>query len=101
MTTEEIKVEESFDSDGRPFLKVHSSKFASPFTIYKLPGGFVMYGIMNEKGKLAKEISGSYTTIAQALNSLKMYIRSSKKSATVKRNEHGDNYERRKKAKNA
>jgi hypothetical protein len=96
---DEIKVEEKYDLDGRPYLKVESSKFSAPFTVYKLPNGYVMYGIRADKGNVAKELSGSFTSMQGALNTLKEYIRKAKKTPTRRRTEHGDDYERRKKAK--
>ena len=69
---DEIKVEEKYDLDGRPYLKVESSKFSAPFTVYKLPNGYVMYGIRADKGNVAKELSGSFTSMQGALNTLSL-----------------------------
>lgn len=89
MTTVEnlsdIKVEESLDEFGKPTLLICTPKFKADFIVKKSNDGFSFFQIVTNKGRVPKELSGFYTTLYNAKDSVLSYINKSKESATVRR----------------
>lgn len=89
-------VEESLDEWGKPILKIKSPKFKQTFTVRKSNNGFSFFEVAVQKGKVPKEIGGTYTTLYKAQDALLSYIDRSKESLITRRDK---TYEENHKAK--
>lgn len=78
-----------------------SPKNISSIIIEKERGGFVFFVVRMEKGTLPKELSGRYSSMSKAQYAVSKYVKNKPQSVDARRKEYGDNYEKRKKAKDA
>lgn len=85
-----ISVEESLDDFGKPRFVIKTDKFKSDFIVKKSNNGFSFFEVAVSKGKVPKELEGSYSTAYIALDAVKHYVKKSKPSASVRRDK---NYE--------
>lgn len=76
-----------------------SDKIVGSFYIEKELGGYRFFVIRVEVGSVPKTLSGKYSSMQKAQEAVKKYFLNKKPSASVRRKEFGDAYEKRKKAK--
>ena len=78
-----------------------TEKMSTNIIIEKETGGYRFFIVKFEVGSVPQELSGRYTSIQQAQVGVEKYLRNKTQSASVRRKEFGDAYEKRKKAKDA
>jgi len=78
-----------------------TDKMTTPITISKEIGGYCFFVITFEKGSVPVELSGRYSSIPKAQAAVEKYLRNKRKSATVRRNEFSEDFDKRKKVKDA
>ena len=78
-----------------------SDKLTTSITIEKELGGYSFFIIKFEKGVVPQELSGRYTSIQKAQAGVEKYLRNKPQSVSARRKEFGEDYEKRKKARDA
>lgn len=78
-----------------------TDKLTTDIHIEKELGGYRFFVVRFEKGPIPKELSGRYSSISKAQAGVEKYLRNKPQSVSARRKEFGDNYEKRKKARNA
>lgn len=78
-----------------------TDKLTTDITIEKELGGYSFFIIKFEKGAVPRELSGRYTSIPKAQAGVEKYLRNKPQSVSARRKEFGDDYEKRKKARDA
>tara|TARA_R110002020_G_scaffold3442_1_gene15290 strand:- start:1604 stop:1912 length:309 start_codon:yes stop_codon:yes gene_type:complete len=78
-----------------------TDKMVSDIIIDKQPGNYSFFIVRFEQGAVPKELAGKYSSIKKAQDSVENYLKNKNKSKTVLRNEFGEDFERRKKVRNA
>lgn len=76
-----------------------TDKLIGSIHIVKERGGFRFFVIQVESGSVPKELSGRYSSIQKAQAGVKKYLANKPQTPHARRKEFGDNYEKRKKAK--
>lgn len=78
-----------------------TDKLTTNIIIEKEVGGFRFFIIKFESGSVPQELSGRYTSILKAQSGVEKYLRNKPQSVSARRKEFGDDYEKRKKARDA
>lgn len=78
-----------------------TDKLTTNIIIEKEVGGYRFFVIKFEKGPIPQELSGRYTSIPKAQAGVEKYLRNKPQSVSARRKEFGEDYEKRKKAKDA
>jgi hypothetical protein len=78
-----------------------TDKLTTDVTIEKELGGFRFFIIKFAAGPVPKELGGRYSSIQSAQAGVEKYLRNKRQSVSARRKEFGDNYEKRKKARDA
>lgn len=78
-----------------------TDKLTTDIHIEKEIGGYRFFVVRFEKGPIPKELSGRYSSISKAQAGVEKYLRNKPQSVSARRKEFGDNYEKRKKARDA
>jgi len=78
-----------------------TKKLTTDIIIEKETGGYRFFVIKFQVGSVPQELSGRYTSIQKAQAGVEKYLRNKPQSASVRRKEFGEDYEKRKKAKDA
>lgn len=76
-----------------------SNKNTESIFIEKERGGYMFFVIRVPKGSVPAQLSGRYSSILKAQAAVKKYLDNKVQSVSARRKEFGDNYEKRKKAK--
>jgi len=95
----DVERTETADGMGRPILSFKSPKFTQSLVVSKENNGFALYCVhWSDKGKVPKELSGSYSRLTFAEQAIKTFLKNAKKSPVVRRDENTAKREARKKS---
>lgn len=78
-----------------------SDKLTTTIHIEKELGGYRFFVIRFEKGNVPAEISGRYSSMKEAQKAVEKYLNNKKQSVAARRKSFGDDYEKRKKVRDA
>ena len=78
-----------------------TDKMLSTITISKEIGGYCFFVVTVEQGSVPTELGGRYSSIPKAQTAVEQYLKTKRKSATVRRNEFSEDFDKRKKVKDA
>ena len=74
-----------------------TDKLTTKVHIEKELGGYRFFVIRFEKGAIPAELSGRYSSMAEAQKAVEKYLRNKKQSVAARRKTFGDDFEKRKK----
>lgn len=93
-------VEFFHDTDNQR-CECKTDKLTTTVHIEKELGGYRFFVIRFEKGNVPAELSGRYLSIFDAQKAVEKYLRNKKQSISARRKSFGEDYEKRKKVRDA
>ncbi len=93
----DVNREEYINSDGNPEIIVSSTKRKSKFRVVKTNDGFAHFEVKVDKGALPQVLNTRFTSLYKAADAIEEYLRTSRESSTVRRDNFGEEYDKRKK----
>lgn len=93
-------VEFFHDTDNQR-CECKTDKLTTTIHIEKELGGYRFFVIRFEKGSVPAELSGRYSSMVSAQKAVEKYLRNKKESVSARRKSFGDDYEKRKKVRDA
>jgi|TARA_R100000084_G_scaffold108987_1_gene73399 hypothetical protein len=93
-----MDVKRTQSENDNPVFVITSDKLKTKYYVKKANNGFALFNIEQDKGSVAKELSGSFTTPDKAIAKIKEYLRTKKPSVAVRRDENTRIREERKKS---
>ena len=78
-----------------------TDKLATDIHIRKSNDGFIFFEFHFEKGLVPKELSGKYSSIPKAKQAITQYLKNKKPSKTLRRREFAEDFDRRKRERDA
>lgn len=93
-------VEFFHDTDNQR-CECKTDKLTTTIHIEKELGGYRFFVIRFEKGNVPAELSGRYSSMVSAQKAVEKYLRNKKESVSARRKSFGDDYEKRKKVRDA
>lgn len=93
-------VEFFHDTDNQR-CECKTDKLTTTVHIEKELGGYRFFVIRFEKGTVPAELSGRYSSMQSAQKAVEKYLRNKKQSISARRKSFGEDYEKRKKVRDA
>jgi len=93
----DAKREEFINPEGNPEIVITSDKRKSKFRVVKTNDGFAHFEVKVDKGSLPQVLDTRYTSLYKAAEAIEEYLRTARVSPIVRRDEHGEDYDKRKK----
>ena len=78
-----------------------TDKLTTKVHIEKELGGYRFFVIRFEKGNVPAELDGRYSSMSQAQKAVEKYLRNKKQSVSARRKSFGEDFEKRKKVRDA